>query len=200
MGKEWMISQRVREAVVFAAEQHGCQARKGTRIPYLVHPMNVAKWLIRYGASEELAIAGVLHDVVEDTPATVEEVEKRFGERVACLVQGASEADKAADWRTRKQATVNHVLECDDLELLALKCADKLDNLSDIAFDLSMEGEVLWKRFNTPNGRPDQAWYYGTLARAFSEKLAGTDWQNMAQALTDLVDSLFREPDIAPPV
>lgn len=189
--KNWEVDPLVAEAVTFAAQNHGVQARKGTLIPYLVHPMNVGKSLIRYGAGTDLAIAGILHDLVEDTPATLDDVRERFGDRVAELVEHASEPDKDADWRTRKQHTVSSVETCNDIELLALKCADKLDNLRDTSFDLSQEGEVLWERFNTPNGKVDQAWYYGALSDVFSKKLSGTQWQELAEALRTLVKSLF---------
>lgn len=185
MSKEWLIEEKLRDAIVYAAEKHDTQARKGTSIPYLVHPMNVCKILLRYGAGLDLAMAGVLHDVVEDTEATTEEIAERFGARVAELVSGASEPDKGADWRTRKEHTVHSVSLCDDLDLLALKCADKLDNLRDIQFDYEQEGESFWGRFNTPKGKSDQEWYYGTLSEAFSNKLRHSQWEPMARALRE---------------
>lgn len=191
MGKEWFIGEKLQKAVAFATEQHANQARKGTKIPYIVHPMNVCKALIRFGAGEDLAAAGVLHDVVEDTPATREQVADLFGERVADLVEHASEPDKDADWRTRKEHTVAAVNACTDIELLALKCADKYDNLCDIHFDFNDLGEALWDRFNTPNGASDQKWYYGTLANCFSEKLKGTQWQRLAESLQEQVQAVF---------
>jgi (p)ppGpp synthase/HD superfamily hydrolase len=191
MSKEWLIDDKLQKAAAFATQQHGNQARKGTSIPYIVHPMSVCKTLIRHGAGVDLATAGVLHDVVEDTPATRQMVAELFGERVADLVEHASEPDKDADWLTRKEHTVQAVNACNDVELLALKCADKLDNLCDIRFDFSLLGDELWNRFNTPNGVTDQKWYYGTLADCFSDKLKGTQWQRMSESLQDQVSAVF---------
>ena len=191
MSKTWEIEELVADACQFAAQQHGTQARKGTAIPYIVHPLNVAKYLIRYGAETDLAIAGVLHDVVEDTPATVDDVRERYGDRVAELVEHASEPDKNADWRTRKEHTVNAARVCQDLEMLALKCADKLDNLKDIRFDYGHEGDALWERFNTPLGKSDQQWYYSALCEVFTAKLTGTQWQGLADELTCELNAIF---------
>jgi len=177
--------------VSFATEHHGGQARKGTTIPYIVHPLNVCKHLLRYGAGDDLASAGVLHDVLEDTQATYSQVEELFGERVALLVYHAGEPDKSADWQTRKEHTVQAVRKSEDLELLALKCADKLDNLSDIRFDFQMLGDDLWLRFNTPNGVSDQKWYYSTLSSTFVEKLEGSRWEPLAVGLDRLVYEVF---------
>jgi (p)ppGpp synthase/HD superfamily hydrolase len=192
VGKEWHTDSRLQAAVLYATEQHGSQARKGTQTPYLVHPLSVCKLLLRYNSSTDLAIAGVLHDVIEDTPATAIEVAERFGGRVAELVVHASEPDKGADWRTRKQRTVDSAAQCQDMELIALKCADKLDNLQDIRFDYSVGGEEFWNRFNTPNGKPDQAWYYGILGQIFLSKLEGSQWEGLALSLQHEFEATFQ--------
>lgn len=156
------------QAIEFAARAHHGQYRKGTRVPYLIHPLRVCQSLIEAGTPEEVAVAGLLHDVVEDTPCTLAEIRERFGERVAMLVEGASEPDKRDTWENRKRHTVNS-LESADADLLCLSLADKLDNLRSFREDLAKEGEALWSRFK--RGRDQQRWYYESLADVFSRRI-----------------------------
>jgi len=97
------------KAIEFAAKAHAGQYRKGTRVPYLVHPLNVAKILIDSGCSDVVAVAGILHDTVEDTPITLDEIRKHFGQAVAELVAGASEPDKSDTWENRKKHTIEYL-------------------------------------------------------------------------------------------
>src|ERR1035438_5967658 len=101
-------------ALRFAAEAHDGQFRKGTRIPYLIHPLRVAKILIDYDCANELAIAGLLHDTVEDTDATIDEIRSIFGDNVARLVEFATEPAKLWSWEKRKQHTLR-LLDAGDL-------------------------------------------------------------------------------------
>lgn len=155
-------------ALAFAVDRHSLveQARKGTRFPYVVHPIRVAEILehARYG--EDVVVAGFLHDTVEDAGVTLDELRAEFGDRVATLVEKASEPDKSADWKTRKQHTIDQIAIEDDRDALALMAADKLDNVRSIRETLRAEGEKrTWARFR--RGREDQHWYYRALAAAF---------------------------------
>ena len=87
------------EAIRFAAEAHSGQYRKGTNIPYISHLINVMKILCENNCKEEIIVAGVLHDVLEDTPVKVEELEANFGTEVAFLVIGATETEKLSKTR-----------------------------------------------------------------------------------------------------
>jgi (p)ppGpp synthase/HD superfamily hydrolase len=157
-------------AIEFAAKAHAGQFRKGTAIPYIVHPLGVATILINHGCAEELVVAGLLHDTVEDTPVTLAEIAQCFGERVAHLVATVSEPDKAAPWEERKRHTIA-VLRTAALDALLVACADKLDNLRALRDDYGRVGEAVWARFKRP--RASQHWYYRSLAEVFAMRVAG---------------------------
>ena len=147
-------------AVKFAVDCHAAveQARKGTDIPYIVHPMEVMSILQRMGAGTDLLCAGLLHDVVEDTDATLSDVRAAFGDHVADLV-GAHTEDKSLSWQERKTLSNEHLRTASD-EVRKLILADKLSNLRSIAADLRLYGdtEEYWTKFN--EGKPAQSWYY----------------------------------------
>jgi len=147
------------KAVLFAAERHAGQVRKGTTLPYIVHPMEVMYILYRMGADENVLIAGVLHDTIEDTKTTREEIRDLFGEDAANLVAGHSE-DKSKTWKKRKTDAIKHLAKADKrFKMLVL--ADKLSNIRAIAADYRAIGSKLWERFNAPPEQ--QAWYYSKL-------------------------------------
>ena len=178
-------SEAVWEAIELAARAHRGQVRKGTGVPYLVHPLGVARLLIEHGLPEEVVIAGVLHDTVEDTAVTLGELEARFGAGVAGLVAALSEPDKAAPWEVRKQHTLDG-LRVAPLEVVLASCADKLDNLRSLQEDLSRMGEALWGVFK--RGRDQQAWYYRGLAEAFTLRAAA---HPLVVSYTGLVPTVF---------
>ena len=102
---------RFEQALAFAAQAHAAvhQERKGTDFPYVAHPIRVAEILDRFGCSEDVIVAGFLHDTIEDTDVTAEEISAAFGPRVAGLVTAVSEPDKSLPWKTRKQHTIEHL-------------------------------------------------------------------------------------------
>jgi len=151
-------------AIALAAKAHHGQYRKGTSLPYLLHPLGVAKILIESGADDEVVAAGVLHDTVEDAGVSLAEIRELFGERVARLVASASEADKSDAWENRKRHTIAAVATA-PLEVLLVEGADKLDNIRAIREDYERLGDGVWARFN--RGRESQRWYYQSLAVAF---------------------------------
>ena len=191
-----------REAVAFALEHHGDDLRKGTRIPYLTHVMAVAETLAyHYPERDALIIAGLLHDVVEDTEVTFEEVEARFGREVARLVRAVSKDDDAmvaADnrplpptprsprqerelWRRRRGFLLSHVRGPDvPPDVLRLKAADALANLTAIARDLANPavGERVWERCKV--GRDESLWFYREVTAAVE---AGIGDEPLARAL-----------------
>jgi (p)ppGpp synthase/HD superfamily hydrolase len=175
-------------AIEFAARAHAGQYRKGTCLPYIIHPLSVARLLIEQGFDEELAAAGVLHDTLEDTPATYEQLRRRFGSRVAELVRHASEEDKTASWQARKQRTVAAIRSA-PLDAVIVEVADKLDNIRSIAADHARLGDAVWKRFNSPRAR--QSWYYRELVEAFRVRLARGPGAPLARAFAREVDRVF---------
>lgn len=156
---------KLHDAIIFAAKAHKGQVRKGTDVDYLTHPMEVLQILTQMGADENLLIAGVLHDTVEDTCVTVDEILDRFGGDVASLVEHHTE-DKSLSWRARKEYTVAS-LEYADKRTQMLVMADKVSNQRSIYADLKEMGEELWSRFNAP--KSEQSWYYSAVQDALKE-------------------------------
>lgn len=113
--------------------------------------------MARTGCSEEVIAAGILHDTVEDTPVTLEQIKEEFGDYVMELVQGASEPDKSLSWEDRKKHTLEY-LRTAPLDIKCMGCADKLHNAWSIIQDLQEHGESVWERFN--RGKEQQLWYY----------------------------------------
>ena len=155
----------IKRAIEFAAKAHHGQFRKGTDIPYIAHPFNVAAILAKSGVDDELVAAGALHDTVEDVETVnIVDIRREFGDRVADIVGGCSEPDKGATWQERKQHTINY-LKSAPMDVKFVSCADKLDNMTSIARDYEAYGETLWQRFKV--GMDDQAWYYSSLVESF---------------------------------
>jgi (p)ppGpp synthase/HD superfamily hydrolase len=175
-------------ALRFATEAHAGQCRKGTRVPYIIHPLSVAKILLDYGCTEELAIAGLLHDTVEDTPTTLSEIRALFGDAVARLVEFATEPAKMWSWERRKEHTLQ-LLETGEPQGLLLSIADKLDNIRSIHGDLERSGEMAWSRFKRP--RDKQKWYYEALRGIFDRRLTTAPGSTLAGLFREEVAAVF---------
>ena len=162
----------LQKAMEFAAVKHEGQVRKGTAIPYFTHVMEAMEIVCRMTEDEEVRAAAVLHDTLEDTNTTREELEKNFGKRVADLVNAESE-DKREDqpaedtWVIRKQETVRHLGKA-GTEIRMIALGDKLSNIRAMTRDYERIGEELWKKFNNPNPIY-QGMYYGLIANVFGE-------------------------------
>ena len=156
------------EALIFANRLHVKQYRKGTDIPYISHLLSVAALVLEAGGDEELAIAALLHDAVEDQGGleTLEEIRKRYGERVAGIVESCSDAYSVPKpaWRKRKEEYINHIkFSSEDARLVSL--ADKLHNARTILRDILVSGDDVWGKFN--GGRDGTLWYYQSLVWVF---------------------------------
>ena len=160
------MSDKIFQAMEFAQSAHRGQYRKGTKLPYIIHPLGVMEILLRENAPEEVVIAGILHDTLEDTATTAEELEQNFGKRVKELVLAATEPEHDAPWETRKQHTIEFIKNITDEEVLLLSCADKLHNLNSMIEDYARIGDELWHRFK--RGKNEQKWYYEALAKAYT--------------------------------
>ena len=152
----------------FAAEKHRGQARKASTTPYIAHLMGVASLVLEFGGNEELAIAALLHDVVEDCGGEpmLKEVRRRFGARVAKIVDGCTDTYETPKppWRERKENYIRH-LKSADAGTRLVSAADKLNNVRSIVADYREVGETIWERFN--GGREGTLWYYRTLLDEF---------------------------------
>lgn len=163
-----MLSRRFDKALVYARKLHRKQLRKGTDIPYVSHLLAVTAIVLEHGGTEDEAIAALLHDAVEDQGGseTREAIRKRFGEDVAAIVDGCSDADTLPKppWCERKSAYIAHLGKA-PRSVRLVSAADKLHNARAILADYREIGEPLWKRFN--GGRDGTLWYYRALADEF---------------------------------
>lgn len=163
-------------AITFAVKAHQGMERKGKGFPYIVHPMESVCIVATMTNDQELLAAAALHDVIEDTDTTAEDLKKEFGERVAMLVEAESDdksgGSKAETWRQRKLATLDRLRNADrDIKIVAL--GDKLSNMRAIAHDYAVLGDELWNRF-TVKDPAEHAWRYHALAEALND-LSDTD-------------------------
>lgn len=170
-----MLTQRLGQALALAVQAHDGQVRKGTAIPYIAHPMGVASIALEFGATEDQAIAALLHDALEDGgPHYAPLIEAQFGPGVLALVQactdGVPDASGAkADWGERKRSYLAHLAEAPS-EVLLVSGADKLHNARAIVSDLITLGPDVFKRFKA--GREGTLWYYRALADLLSQRRA----------------------------
>ena len=187
---EWR-SARFEEALVYATQLHAAQRRKGSDIPYVAHLLAVAAIVLEDGGGEDEAIAGLLHDAVEDQGGapTRAEIRRRFGDRVTAIVDGCTDADTVPKppWRARKERYVAHVKEA-PADVRRVSAADKLHNARAILADYRAHGEALWSRFN--GGREGTLWYYRALIGAYRE--AATEPSGLLDELERVVSELER--------
>ena len=182
-----MLSARFQEALVYAAQLHGEQLRKESRVPYVAHLLGVASIALQHGASEDEAIAALLHDAVEDQGGAVtrEEIRKRFGEEVAFIVDGCTDTDVTPKppWRPRKEAYIRHVRGA-SRSVRLISAADKVDNARSILFDYRQVGEEVWGRFK--GGKEGTLWYYRSLVMAFNEAGGNPLVEELDRIVTEL--------------
>lgn len=163
-----MDFEKYNKAFEFATIRHAKQLRKGSKIPYIVHIYEVAQYLKEEGTDEDTLIAGILHDTVEDTDTSLEEIEKLFGRDVAALVGDESE-DKSLPYLERKRLHMAHLKASSERAKL-VNCADKLSNLRAIYLDIKTFGNDVWKRFN---GSKEEIKIYYSLALDALSSLEG---------------------------
>lgn len=175
-------------AIEVAAKAHGEQKRKGTDIPYIVHPFSVGILLSQLNCSDEVIAAGILHDTLEDTAITLEFIRKNFGERVASIVKGCSEVDKSLPWEERKNHTIEF-LKTASMDVRLVICADKLHNIRTMAYDYNKIGDRVWERFK--RGKEKQEWYYRQLVESLKVESENESYLKLFKLLKDEVESLF---------
>lgn len=164
---------RYQVALEFALRAHEGQFRKGSDIPYITHPVAVSAILAQYGYGEDLVIAGLLHDVLEDTVVTAVELEKKFGGDIASLVRGVTEEKTDGrgfprPWEIRKEEAVWHAGLAEE-PVVALKAVDALHNVYCLVRDLRVAGNSIWTRFK--RGKEQQLDYYRRLSSVIRERL-----------------------------
>lgn len=156
-------------AVAFATRAHSGTERRGKGYPYIIHCMEAASIVATITNDPEMLAAAILHDTVEDTSVTIEQIRSEFGNRVADLVaHETAPSPDDAPWRNRKEAQLAQLTQAPyDSKVVAL--GDKLSNMRALAADYKDIGNQLWSRFHAPNGKDDIAWYYRSLAEALVE-------------------------------
>ena len=173
------------KAIQYAVNAHANTERRGKGYPYIVHPMEAVSIVASITPDQELLAAAALHDVVEDCGCSIEEIRRKFGNRVADLVDDESEdkmthLSETESWRMRKEAAISHLAHAShDAKIVAL--GDKLSNMRAIAADYEQLGDRLWDRFHAPNGKPDHEWHYRLLAEALSELSSTRAFKELCQ-------------------
>jgi (p)ppGpp synthase/HD superfamily hydrolase len=186
-------AKRLGRALAYAAEHHGGQARKGTTIPYVSHLFHVAGFVLEHGGSVDAAIAGLLHDVVEDCGITPEELEREFGAAVADIVGACTDLlegdtpDRKSEWTVRKRRYIEHIATASSDAVLVSAC-DKRHNLAALIADVRRDGKRYLERFK---GTPDQqVWYYRAFCDAGGPRLPAaldSELRDLAEEFAGLV-------------
>lgn len=184
MANKYLDTAFVDKAIKFAVDAHANTERRGKGFPYVIHTLEAMEVVATLTNDPELLAAAVLHDTIEDTDVTIEQIRAEFGDRVASIVdvesdkfpEGISEEDS---WRYRKQAAIDRLAKASrDSKIVAM--GDKLSNMRAISRDYRQQGDKLWSIFHAPGGKADHEWHYRGLIASLSE-LAGTDaYQEMS--------------------
>jgi len=178
MANKYLDTDLLDRAILFAVKAHHNTERRGKGFPYIVHPMEAVEIVATITPDQELLAAAALHDTVEDTDVTVEDIRREFGDRIAALVHAESDqidgvvfdaekGDEEATWHARKQAAIDRLAAAPhDAKIVAM--GDKLSNMRAIARDYAVQGDALWRIFHAKN-KADHEWHYRGLAASLSE-------------------------------
>ena len=179
------------EAIRLAISAHSGQTRKTDKTPYILHPMEVACIASSVSDNYDLLTAAVLHDAVEDTSVSVDEIAAKFGERVAQIV--ATETEDKQDgrppeetWMARKEDSLQRLKDCDDRLVKILWLADKLANLRSLHRALVKDGDAAWSYFHQKDPK-EQYWYYRSVADLLKSEFAGSPAWDELDALVEKV-------------
>jgi GTP pyrophosphokinase len=180
------LGERYGHAVSWAIEMHDAQVRKASAAPYVAHLLAVSSLVLEFGGDEDEAIAGLLHDLLEDTTATRADIEERFGPRVASIVAACSDTEHQpkTPWRERKEQFLARLGAEPEASVLIVVAADKLHNARSMVRDHRDLGADLWLRFNA--GPADQLWYHRQVAEIVRAQLGGA----VAADLDEAVEAL----------
>lgn len=195
----YVNTERLSEAVIKACIWHAGQVRKEASVPYVAHLWAVALKLARYGLSDDIIIAAILHDTLEDTGLKPYILESEFWPNVLRLVQAVSELPKSNSWEERKKEMIKRISSA-DLEVKIISCADKLDNLQSVCRALHAEGfregqdtsvAKVWNSFN--RGYDSQRWYYQSILESIFANVAIKDLHPIFGKFMRLVERTFQE-------
>jgi (p)ppGpp synthase/HD superfamily hydrolase len=156
----------IEKALKVASKAHEGQYRKHTETPYITHPVTVGMIVMKAGYDEEMIAAAILHDTVEDTNLSLDDIRQEFGGRIAEIVEGCSEPNKDLPWKARKEHTIEYLKTAPE-KIRIVACADKLHNIRTIIKDYEQIGDEVWRRFNA--GKEQQKWYYTGIVESLGE-------------------------------
>jgi (p)ppGpp synthase/HD superfamily hydrolase len=184
----------LQRAFRYAAEKHAGQTRKQTAVPYLSHLMAVAALVLEAGGDEEMAIAALLHDVVEDCGGMprLREVRRMFGARVAKIVEGCTDSfgEPKAEWVERKKGYLRELKHA-DAETRLVSASDKLHNVRTILADYRQDGESIWKRFT--GKKEGTLWYYRALSDEYQRRGLNRNTRELEIAVAQLEAAVAKE-------
>lgn len=168
-----LLSARLDLAIRTAAWAHRQQIRKSTELPYIVHPFAVMQIASKVTDDEDILIACLFHDILEDVPEhySRETMQQEFGKRVVQIVEDVTKNSSLKDWHERSRAYLAHLEAAEDASII-VSAADKIHNLQSTLFDYSLYGEELWERFNT--GKENQLWWYRSVAEVVRKRLSNS--------------------------
>lgn len=176
----------INQALEIARLAHEGQFRKGSKTPYILHPMEagvIAASLSMKNnqVDEEVVAAAILHDVIEDTDLSYQDLSKDFNEKVMELIRLQSE-DKSKSWQERKEKTIELLANNKDLNFEIVTLADKLSNLRSIYRDYHVLGDDLWQRFNVKE-KAKHKWYYTSIAENIKQLKATREYKEYQELL-----------------
>ena len=177
--------QKLDYAILFATKAHDGQRRKTDNVDMIFHPFTVGMLLQRVGADEDTVIAGILHDVVEDTKYTLDDIENIFGKNVRKIVDEVTE-DKSLEWKKRKEEAIEKVRNA-SIQGKMVECADKINNLESLYDLLQEKGAEVWKNFNKPYS--EQKWYYTEMYNAVIENV---EYNDFFKRYKNVLDKVFK--------
>lgn len=187
------LGPRLQRAFRYAAEKHAGQTRKQTAVPYLSHLMAVAALVLEAGGDEDMAIAALLHDVVEDCGGMprLREVRRQFGPRVAQIVEGCTDSfgEPKLEWGERKRNYLREVKQA-DAETRQVSACDKLHNVRTILADYRQDGEAIWSRFT--GKKEGTLWYYRALSDEYRRRNPNRITRELEIAVTELESAVKR--------
>jgi len=183
-----MKKDKINYAIKLASVLHEKHYRKTDNTPYISHPYAVGLILSMADCEEEIIIAGILHDVVEDTDIGIDEIREKFGNRVAEIIHLCTEYDKTLPWEIRKKEVVKK-LESAPIEVKYVKLADVLHNLKSIYESMAEMKDDIWINFNA--GKEKQKWYYSEIIKILFEENCNESYSLMYNELKLYYELVF---------
>jgi myo-inositol-1(or 4)-monophosphatase len=196
MANKYIDTDLLDRAIIFAVKAHHNTERRGKGFPYIVHPMEAVEIVSTITPDQELLAAAALHDTIEDTDVTVEQIRAEFGDRIAELVHAESDQingelfdgkNEEETWHARKQAAIDRLAAAPhDAKIVAM--GDKLSNMRAIWRDYQIKGDALWNIFHVKD-KASHEWHYRGLAASLSELKDTFAYQEFVR----LIDDVFRK-------